>query len=121
MVRFRRAVESGDIDALVASLSPDVVFQSPVVFKPYTGRDAVGLLLRVVATVLEDFRYVAELHGDGQTALVFHARVGDKALEGIDLGRVGPDGLVTHLTVFVRPLSASIALAEAMKAKLAGG
>ena len=120
MERFRRAVESGDPTAMVACLAPGVVFQSPIVFKPYVGRDAVGLLLRTVATVFQDFRYVAELHGDGQTALVFRARVGDRDIEGIDLGRTDEEGLVTHLTVFVRPMSAATALGEAMRAKIGG-
>ena len=36
---FRAAVESGDLQAMSALLSPDVVFMSPVAFKPFTGRD----------------------------------------------------------------------------------
>ena len=119
MQRFREAVESGDIDALVASLAEDVVFKSPIVFKPYQGREAVGRLLRAVTTVLLDFRYVHELRGERQGALVFAARVGDRDLEGIDLLEVDADGLVQHLTVFVRPLSAAQALAAAVQAALA--
>jgi hypothetical protein len=124
MERFRHAVESGDIDGAIGMLAADVVFQSPVVFKPYVGRDAVGMLLRVVATVFEDFHYVSELHGGAEgaeTALVFRAHVGEKTLEGVDWLRVGGDGLVTHLTVFVRPMSGLKALAEAMRARLGGG
>jgi hypothetical protein len=121
MERFRHAIESGDIEAAIATLAADVVFQSPVVFKPYVGRDAVGMILRLVATVFEDFHYVSELHAGEETALVFRARVGDKALEGVDWLRVGADGLVSHLTVFVRPMSGLMALAEAMKTRLAGG
>jgi hypothetical protein len=117
---FRRAVESGDMDAAIALLSPDVVFQSPVVFKPYVGRDACGFVLRAVATVFQGFHYVVELSGPDHEALVFRARVGDRDVEGIDLLRTNADGLVTHFTVFVRPLSGLLALAEAMKAKLGG-
>jgi hypothetical protein len=127
MERFRHAVESGDIDGAIGMLAADVVFQSPVVFKPYVGRDAVGMLLRVVATVFEEFHYVRELRGGAggaggaETALVFRARVGEKKLEGVDWLRVGGDGLVTHLTVFVRPMSGLMALGEAMRARLGGG
>jgi hypothetical protein len=49
---------------------------------------------------------------------VFSARVGDRELEGIDYLRHGPDGLVTELTVMVRPYSAATALRDAMGAKL---
>jgi SnoaL-like domain len=119
MQKFKRAVEAMDADAIAASLAEDVVFQSPIVFHAYEGRAAVAPLLRAVATVFQDFRYTGELHGGKQTALSFTARVGDKRLEGIDLGEVNAEGLVTKLTVFVRPLSAALALAEAMKAALA--
>ena len=118
MLAFRAAVEAGDLDAAEASLSPDVVFRSPVVFKPYEGREATMVLLRAVFEVFEDFRYVDELAGDGSHALIFEARVGDRTLMGLDHMRVDEDGLITELTVMVRPLSGITALGEAMRAKL---
>lgn len=118
MERFRRAVEAKDVDAMVDCLADGVVFQSPLVFRPYVGRAAVGTLLRAAASVFEDFRYVAELSGSGQTALVFQARIGGRDVQGIDLGQVDASGRLTHLTVFVRPLSAALALGEAMRTRL---
>jgi hypothetical protein len=115
---FRQAVEAGDADAMAAALAPDVTFRSPIVFKPYEGREAVMALLSLVVQVFEDFRYVDELHGDGSTCLVFEARVGDRDLEGVDYLRYGPDGLVRELAVLVRPFSAATALRDAMGAKL---
>ena len=115
---FREAVESGDVAAIAATLHPEVTFRSPVVFQPYEGRDAVMALLSLVARVFEDFRYVDELHGDGTTCLVFRARVGDRELDGIDYLRHGHDGLVTELTVMVRPYSAATALRDEMGARL---
>jgi hypothetical protein len=115
---FRQAVEARDIEAMAAALDPDVTFKSPVVFRTYQGRDAVIALLSVVVEVFEDFRYVDELQGSGSSALIFHARVGDRELEGIDYMRHGPDGRVTELTVMVRPYSAATALRDAMGAKL---
>jgi ketosteroid isomerase-like protein len=58
---FRAAIEARDIDAAVALLCADAVFRSPVVFRPYRGREAVRPLLRAVADVFEDFRYVREI------------------------------------------------------------
>ena len=116
---FRAAVESQDFDAMVACLAPDVVFHSPVTFKPYEGRDAVSALLGVVFETFEDFRYTDELEGETAHALIFKARVGDKEVEGLDLLRAGDDGLISDFTVMVRPLSAAIALAEAVGKGLA--
>ena len=116
---FRAAVESQDLEAGIACLAPDVVFHSPVTFKPYEGRDDVGGLLGIVFRTFEDFRYTDELEGEGVHALIFKARVGDKEVEGLDLLRTNEDGLIADFTVMVRPLSAAIALAEAVGKGLA--
>jgi len=118
---FRRAVEARDADALVELLAEDVVFRSPVVFRPYVGRDAVAPVLRAALEVFEDFRYVQEIGtSDGaEHALVFRASVAGRELEGTDLLRTDADGTVVELAVLVRPLSGVVALAEAMQARLA--
>jgi hypothetical protein len=119
MNAFRAAIEARDLAALEAALAPDVSFRSPVVHKPYEGRDATMFVLRAVFEVFEDFEYVDELEGpDGTHGLVFHARVGDRQLQGWDYLRTGDDGLVTELTVMVRPMSGLVALGEAMRVKL---
>jgi hypothetical protein len=115
---FGRAVEARDIAATIARLAPDVVFRSPVVFAPYEGREATGRILAAVVQVFEDFRYIDEITSDGHEALVFEARVGDRTLQGVDLIRLGDDGLVSELTVLIRPMSALLALAEAMRQRL---
>ncbi|MFF9098149.1 nuclear transport factor 2 family protein [Streptomyces sp. NPDC014776] len=119
MRAFREAVEAGDLDAVEALLADDVVFTSPVVFKPYPGKAITAAILRGVAEVFEDFRYVRALDGaDGRDhALVFAARVGDRELTGCDFIHVDDDGLIDELTVMVRPLSGAQALAEAMGAR----
>ena len=67
MIPFRAAVEARDLDALTDTLAEDVVFRSPVVYKPYEGRDAVRVLLGAALRVFEDFRYDREL-GDAAAA-----------------------------------------------------
>ncbi len=118
---FRAAVEAENIAAAIATLSDDVVFRSPIVFKPYAGRDAVGVLLSAVSRVFEDFRYEREIGAPDAAdhALVFRARVGDKEVEGCDFLHLNANGEVDELVVMVRPLSGALALAEAMRAQLA--
>lgn len=116
--RFRAAAEAGDHSAMVQALAPDVVFRSPIVFKPYEGRDAVGTILAAVAQVFDSFRYVDQLEGEGTAALIFEAKVGDRQLDGLDHLRFDENGLVSELTVMVRPLSAALALAEQMRERL---
>jgi hypothetical protein len=116
--RFRAAVEADDLAAGQACLAEDVVFNSPVAFKPFSGRAVVGEVLRLVSTTFEDFRYVDEISDGPLTTLVFRARVGTKELHGIDLLHHDADGLIDDFTVMVRPLSAAVALAEAMGPKV---
>jgi SnoaL-like domain len=118
VLEFRAAVESRDLARMEAALSPDVVFRSPAVFKPYEGREAVMHLLSTVVQVFEDFEYTDELEGDRTHALVFKARVGDREVEGLDHLTVDADGLITQLVVMVRPLSGLTALAQAMAERL---
>lgn len=118
---FRSAVENADIEAALATLSPDVVFHSPAVFKPYSGKETVSALLRIVFETFEDFRYTDQLSGDADApvhALIFRARVGERELEGMDLVRIGADGLIEDFTVMIRPLSGLVALAQALGPKV---
>ncbi len=117
---FAAALEASDIDAAVAQLSDDVVFRSPIVFKPYHGREAAAMILHAVSNVFEDFRYEREIGAPDASdhAFVFAARAGDREIHGCDFIHVGADGLIDDLTVMVRPLSGAHALADAMRAQL---
>lgn len=119
MKALRELVESGDFDAVEHLLADDVVFRSPVAFKPYEGRAMVSAILRGVGRVFTDLRYVRELEdADGfGSALIFETFVDGVSLQGIDLLRTNADGLITEFTVMVRPLSAANALATAMAAQ----
>ncbi|MET8473425.1 nuclear transport factor 2 family protein [Streptomyces sp. NPDC006422] len=113
---FRAAVEKDDFAAIEALLADDVVFTSPVVFKPYPGKAITMAILRGVTRVFEDFRYVREIGEPGgrDHALVFEARVGDRAITGCDFLHFDEDGRIDDFMVMVRPLSAAQALAAAM-------
>ncbi|MBB5911411.1 hypothetical protein BJY24_000278 [Nocardia transvalensis] len=116
---FRQAVESHDAAAIEALLADDVVFTSPVAFKPYPGRAITAAIIRGVMRVFEDFRYVREIADPNgrDAALVFEATVSGKRLTGCDFVHLDEDGKVDDLMVMVRPLSAATAVAEAMGAQ----
>lgn len=118
---FRSAVERRDLEGMLAALSDDIVLHSPVTFRPFEGKDAVRMLFGVLLNVFEDFSYVDEFHEQGRSVLLFEARVGGRELQGIDLVRTNPEGLIEDFTVMVRPLSAVLALAEAAGSQLGVG
>ncbi|NUP27901.1 MAG: nuclear transport factor 2 family protein [Nocardia sp.] len=116
---FRKAVEDRDSAAMEAQLAHNVVFTSPVAFKPYPGKPLTAAILRGVLRVFEDFRYIREIADPGgrDHALVFEATVAGKRLTGCDFLHFDADGKIDDFMVMVRPLSAATALAEAMAAQ----
>jgi SnoaL-like domain len=115
---FRAAAESKDFSAIDDLFSEDVVFRSPVVYKPYEGRDAIALLLGAVSQVFHDFRYTDQIETGDSAALFFSAMASDRELDGIDYLHFGSDGRIDRMAVYVRPMSGVNALAEAMKRQL---
>jgi SnoaL-like domain len=116
--RFRGAAEAKDFSAIDELFADDAVFRSPVVFKPYEGREAIAVLLGAVVQIFEDFRYTEQVETGDAAALAFSARVGDRELEGIDFLRFDSEGRISELAVYIRPMSGLNALAEAMRQKL---
>ncbi|MDT9690010.1 nuclear transport factor 2 family protein [Streptomyces sp. P9(2023)] len=116
---FRKAVENRDAAAIEALLAEDVVFTSPVAFKPYAGKAITAAIIRGVTRVFEDFAYEREIaNPDGRDhALVFTAAVNGRQIQGCDFLHFDEDGRIDDFMVMVRPLSAAQALAEAMGAQ----
>jgi hypothetical protein len=112
---FAAAIEAGDEAAAAATLAGDVVFRSPAVYKPYQGRNQVEAILRLVATVFEDFRYTNEWRDGRATILFFEARVGDRELQGVDILEENGEGKVAQFTVMIRPFSGLQAVATAWR------
>jgi ketosteroid isomerase-like protein len=116
---FGAAIEAGDEDAALATIADDVVFRSPAVHKPYHGREQVAGILRLVATVFEDFRYTNEWRDGRTTVLFFEAHVGDRELQGVDILEDDADGRIAAFTVMIRPLSGLQAVAARMAERVA--
>ena len=117
---FRKAVEERDDGAIQAMLADNVVFNSPVAFKPYVGKPITAAILRGVLRIFENFRYIREIHDGPNHALVFETGItgapGVK-VTGCDFLHFNEDGLIDEFTVMVRPLSGATALSEAMGAQ----
>jgi hypothetical protein len=116
---FRKAVQDRDEAAIQALLADNVVFTSPVAFKPYVGKPITAAILRGVLRIFEDFHYVREIAGsDGRDhALIFETIVSGKKITGCDFLHFDDDGLIDDFMVMVRPLSGATALSEAMAAQ----
>lgn len=119
--RFGAAMAAHRPAAVEELLAPDVVFHSPVVHRPYRGRDQLMAVLHAVSAILEDFAYGETYRSDGGGhVLAFSGRIGDRSVEGVDIIALDAAGLINELTVMLRPSSGLSALRDAMAAKLAG-
>jgi len=109
--RFRTAVEAGDVAGASRLFHEDAVFRSPVVYRPYAGRDTVLKILEAAERVLGDgghFHYVHQLEDrDARVAILeFATEVDGRQVEGIDKLTFDEEGRITELKVMLRPASA---------------
>jgi len=109
--RFRAAVERRDVHEAADLFSEDATFHSPVLFKPYEGRDQIAKVLQAAERVLGvggEFRYVHQLEDpvDRVAILEFATVVDGKDVEGIDKLTFDDAGMITELKVMIRPASA---------------
>ncbi len=116
LAKWHAMIAKLDLSELESIVADDAVFRSPVANSPYPGQKVVCIVLRGAMTVFQDFVYHREFaSGDRDVCLEFAARVGDKALKGVDLVKFGEDGKIVEFEVMVRPGTGVMALGEAMK------
>jgi hypothetical protein len=122
--RFRAAAEAGEIGSSSELFGVDVVFRSPVVYRPYEGRDTVLKVLQAAERVLGlggHFRYVHQLEdADARVAILeFATEVEGREVEGIDKLTFDADGRIRELKVMLRPASALQAVGVRMAEEFA--
>lgn len=125
--RWEAAVASADVAAVASLLAEDVMFRSPALFRPTVGRGPTTLVLAAVLQVFGELRYTHRYldEPDGVT-LQFETSVEDAEgrrleVEGVDIFRLDVDGRIASLTVMLRPLNATQAVAARMREQLGLG
>lgn len=112
---YTTALVAGDEDRLASTLSEAIRLFPPTSFKVFEGRAAVTRVLRTVTAVLDDFRFVHRLGAaNHRYGLVFEARINGTPLDGWDYVELDDAGLITAITVMMRPLPALEMFAEKM-------
>ncbi len=110
-------IESGAMPGVEHLLADDVVFRSPVAYKPYPGKPITAAILGGVSRVFKDFRYIGEIEQGHRSILEFEATVDGKSVHGIDMITTNDEGLISEFTVMVRPMSGAQALMNGMAAQ----
>ena len=114
--QWHEMLNTQDMRILSQLLADDVVFRSPVAFKPYQGKQVVFFILTNVIQIFENFTYHREFYTEDQQSVVleFSANVGDKQLKGIDMIRFNAQGQIVEFEVMIRSLSGLQALGVQM-------
>ena len=114
--KWHEMIDTKNMSILNDLLADDVVFRSPVAFKPYEGKQVVFFILTNVIQVFENFTYHREFFTEDEQSVVleFSAVVSEKQLKGIDMIRFNENGKIVEFEVMIRSLSGLQALAAQM-------
>jgi hypothetical protein len=117
---WHRIVWNRDPAGLDALLDPDVVFFSPVVHAPQSGKALATMYLGAALHVFGNptFRYVREIVGPGDAMLEFETELDGIVVNGVDILRWNDAGRVVEFKVMLRPLKAINLIHEKMGAML---
>jgi len=119
---WHAVVESGDPALLDGMLADDVVFRSPAVFAPQSGKGLTARYLRAAMAVLgPSLRYIAEWYGPSSAVLEFEAELDGLYVHGVDMLRWNDHGRLVSFTVMVRPMRGLTKLVELMQRQLMDG
>lgn len=121
--RWHQLVATRDLAMLSQLLDPQVVFESPVVHTPQTGRAITQAYLAAALTVLgnRSFRYLGEWFGEESAVLEFETEIDGIRINGVDMIWWNAEGRITRFKVMVRPLKAINLLHQMMARALQGG
>ena len=105
---WHRLVAARNSDGLDGLLADDVVFHSPAVDTPQTGKALTQQYLAAAFQVFSggSFRYVRELAGERGAVLEFEVEIEGVPVNGVDMIRWDEAGRIVEFKVMLRPLKA---------------
>lgn len=101
---FSAAIAARDVDALVASLAPDVVLHSTVARVPFEGPELLRDLYSGLFESFEELRVVDEFSNGDTHAFFWEGTIDGRPVTGADRLRLDAQGRVREITVVARPL-----------------
>jgi hypothetical protein len=117
---WRSAGEARDAAAAVSALSEDVRLVSPLTDRfVFTGRAQVRNLLEVALEAIDCIVYTDQVVQGSTAAVFYEGRLGGRRLHEAQLLRLDSVGLISEISLFVRPLPALTALLGRLGPELA--
>ena len=120
LAHWHQIVAARDAKDLATLLADDVVFHSPVVHTPQTGKSITTLYLTAALPVFgnDSFRYVREVVGERDAVLDFQVEIDGISVNGVDMIKWDGDGRIVEFKVMLRPLKAVNLIHQKMAAML---
>ncbi len=118
---LKAAFVDRDFSLVSGHLAADVVLRSPVLETSWATKAVLDRLGPAMVSIFEDLTFTDTATVGRRAFLVFTAARGGTPTEGVQIVDVDARGDVTELAIFIRPLPALVAVAEAMRAALDPG
>jgi hypothetical protein len=117
---WHQLLQNRDLKLLDRLLHKEVVFYSPLVFKPQKDKAITKMYLNSAFKVFEGtgFKYVKEVYSDNHAFLEFEATLDNISINGVDIITWDNEGLITEFKVMLRPFRAVEKVGEKMKEQL---
>jgi hypothetical protein len=117
---WHELVRTRNAKGLGALLADEVVFHSPVVHTPQSGKAVTLHYLSAAFHVFfnPSFRYVRELASERDAVLEFQVEIEGIAVNGVDMIRWDDQGRIVEFKVMIRPLKAINLIHQKMAAML---
>jgi hypothetical protein len=120
VTRYCAASEANDVDAMVATMAPDVELNSPLVGRmTFKGRDDVGELLGKVYATLTDLRWGQPLGQASERVAISDAKVAGLRITDAMVFDLSEDGHIRRIRPHLRPWLATTVFALMLGPKVA--
>ncbi|CAN5854911.1 nuclear transport factor 2 family protein [soil metagenome] len=120
LATWHELVKKRNTKGLKDLLADDVVFYSPVVHTPQSGKAVTTQYLSAAFHVFfnETFRYAREVVGPNDAVLEFEVTIDGIAVNGVDMIKWNDAGKIVEFKVMLRPLKAINLIHQKMGAML---
>jgi hypothetical protein len=115
---FRSAVESRDVDRMLAACTPDAVLRSPVSLGATFRGEKLRALLEAVVAEFHDVAITEEIRSGDLLLLKQRSTVRGRQTEEVMWMRLGEGDRVREITLYMRPLPGLAATAAALGPRL---
>ncbi len=115
---FTTAVRERDLDAILDSMAPDVIYHSPVMARPLTGA-GVTEIMEIFCEVVTAVDSLEEFGTTSTLVLVGQVTVGSTVGQATWVVQLNADGKVCELSWQARPFNMVVCLANSFAAGLA--